>query len=55
MRRRNKYPGRARVGQKFEKNLTVPKIVTQCRKYHFPYPNTLRDHSITLYITKTPS
>ena len=49
LRRRNNYPGRAQVGQKFEQN---PKIVAQCRKYPIPYLITLRDHSISLHITK---
>ena len=56
MQRRNIYPGRARVDQKleffFRKNLKVPKIVAQCRKHSIPYLNTLRGHSIFLYITK---
>ena len=43
MRRRNIYPWRAQVRQKFEKNLTVPKIVAQYRKYPIPDLNTLRD------------
>ena len=47
--RRNIYPGRAQVGQNLEKN---SKIVAQCRKQPIPYLNTLRDHSISLYITK---
>ena len=41
-RRRNNYPGRARVRQKFEtifsKKLTVPKNVKLWRKYPIPYP-----------------
>ena len=37
MRRRNIYPGRARVDQKFEKNLKVPKTVAKCRYYPIPY------------------
>ena len=51
MRWRNFYPGRARVA-KNQKNLTVPKIVAQCRKYPIPNLNTLRDRSISLYINK---
>ena len=63
-RRSNNPPGRKaaegvlqRMGQIFEekffsKKLTVPKIVAQCRKHPNPYLNTLRDHSISLYITK---
>ena len=30
----------------------MPEIVAQCRKYPIPYLNTLRDHSISLFITK---
>ena len=56
MQRRKNYPRRARVGQKFEKFFrrkshsaencgTVPKNL-------IPYLNTLRDLSISLYITK---
>ena len=49
IRRRNNYLDRARVDQKFEKknrkDLKLPKIVAQCRKYPIP----LLD--IFLYIT----
>ena len=45
IRRRNNYPGRARVGQKFEKNR---KIVSQCRKY--PIPNLYTLNRITPYL-----
>ena len=38
IRRRNNYPGRVQVGQKFEKN---PKNVAQCRKYPIPILYTL--------------
>ena len=37
IRRQNNYPGRAQVGQNFEKKLTVPKTVAQCRKSPIPY------------------
>ena len=30
----------------------VPKTIAQYRKYPIPYLNTLRNHSISLYITK---
>ena len=49
MQRRNIYPGQARVGQKFEKNLET---VAQRPKYPIPDFKTLRDDSISLYITK---
>ena len=59
IRRRNNYPGRERVSQEIGKKSqiaencrTVAKIVSQCQKYPIPYPNTLRDHSISLYISK---
>ena len=42
IRRRNNYPGRARVDQNSKKkNLKVPKTVAQCRKYPIPYLYTL--------------
>ena len=54
IRRQNSYPRRARVDQKIEKkirkSLKVQEIVAQCREYSNPY--LLRDHSISLYITK---
>ena len=45
--------GGPKIRKKNRKNLTVPKIVAEYQKYHIPYLNTLRDHSISLYITKT--
>ena len=42
IRRRNNYPRRSQVGQNFEKQLTAPKTVAQCRKYPIPYLYTLR-------------
>ena len=35
-----------------QKYLAVPKLVAQCQKNPIPYLNTLRDHSLSLYITK---
>ena len=59
IRRLKKYPAAkklsAQVGQKFDffrKNFTVCKKVAQCQKYPIPYLNTLRDHSISLFVTK---
>ena len=63
IRRLKKYPAAEYLsrpgagGQKkrknfSRKNLTLPKTVAECRKYPIPYLNTLRDHSITSYITK---
>ena len=37
----------------FSNYLTVPKIVAQYQKYPIPYPITLWDHSVSLYVTKT--
>ena len=39
-------------GPKLQKNLAVTLTVAQCQKYTFPYLSTLRDHYISLYITK---
>ena len=56
IRRQNKYPqnypAAGAGGPKSRKRLTVPKSVAQCRKYPIPDLNTLRDRSISLYITK---
>ena len=56
MRWRNICPGWARVDQNFEKKISKKshsaKIVAQYRKYPIPNLNTLRYHSISLYITK---
>ena len=49
IRRRNIYPGRAQVGQNFEKKLTVPKTVAQCRKYPILYLYTLSQAIPYLY------
>ena len=49
IRRRNNYPGRAQVGRNFEKKLTVPKSVAQCRKNPIPYLYTLSQTIPYLY------
>ena len=47
MRRQNNYPAAEKFsgagGPKIRKNLTVPKIVAQCRKYLIPYLIFLQD------------
>ena len=53
IQRRNSYAAVEAGGPKIQKNLTVPINVAQCRKNPILYLNILRDHSISLYITKT--
>ena len=57
-RRGHNHPGRAQLGKNFKKffrkDLTVPKIVGQCRKYPIPYLNTLREPFLIHYTILTP-